>query len=69
VLFSGLVGPSAFTLGTGNITWLSDTSAVSTGWRVCSNPPPPRAPPPPPFPPMQPPPPRAPPTPPRAPHT
>jgi len=53
-------GPSAFTLGTGPILWYSDTSGVNTGWRVCSNPPPPRAPPPRPFPPFPPPPPRAP---------
>eukprot|EP00900_Chrysochromulina_parva_P018594 jgi/Chrpa1/26736/Chrysochromulina_OHIO_Genome00025680-RA len=46
--FSGTLltsGPSAFTLGAGNITWYSDTVTVSTGWRVCSNPQPPPAPP------------------------
>ena len=52
--FSGLIGPSNVVLGAGAITWTSDGGTTKPGWRVCSNPAPPRAPPLPPFPPMQP---------------
>ena len=38
-------GPSNFILGPGAIQWSSDSSVVSSGWRVCSLPPSPPPPP------------------------